>query len=227
MDFIPQDNINNNFQDCPVPHTYCPDTPLDRKQLDKKSNLHGSLITVTSICKNHQLRILNGRFLGDSLGYFTFFNQSSQSTVDYMLSLNKLFYDIKYFQLHPPNENSDHCPVSVVIKTYKPDATQQMHEGINFPGRYMLSDENASTFKDMLLHDSIRQEILNLNYRLDNMNDTDVNSHVNDLNDIDIRVANSSLTFKRNNNKRKKVKPKKVWLSYDCLRFRREVRSLG
>ena len=94
----------------------------------------------------------------------------------------------------------------------------------------MWPDENANTFKDMLLHDSIIQEILNLNYRLDNMNDTDVNSCVNDLNDIYIRVANSSLKFERNNNssyKHKKANPKNVWMSNECLRLRREVRSLS
>ena len=45
-----------------------------------------------------------------------------------------------------------------------------------------------------------------------------------------IVLANSSLKFKRNNNfsyKHKKAKPKKVWMSNDCLRLRREVWSLG
>ena len=38
--------------------------------IDDISNLHGNLSV--KFCKDLQMRILNGRFLGDSLGFFTF-----------------------------------------------------------------------------------------------------------------------------------------------------------
>jgi hypothetical protein len=56
-----------------------------------------------------QLKLLNGRFLGDSLGLFTFHNTNGQSTVDYMLATTRLFYDVQHFIVKPPVEFSDHC----------------------------------------------------------------------------------------------------------------------
>ena len=60
-DFIQNDHMNDNFEDCPLPIDYIPDIPLKRDQIDVKFNLHGTLLT--SICISCLLRIVNGRFL--------------------------------------------------------------------------------------------------------------------------------------------------------------------
>lgn len=88
-------------------------------KLDKnyfKSNLHGTLLT--SICKSCQLRIVNGRFLGDSLGYFTFFNTNGKSTIDYMLVSQDLMYSINSFVVNPPSYLSDHCLIYMNLPGY-------------------------------------------------------------------------------------------------------------
>lgn len=76
--------MNVNINECPVPSDYQPDFQLYRAQMDSIHNLHETLLT--KMCKDVQLRMLNGRFLGDSLGYSTFNNKNGQSTVDYMIS---------------------------------------------------------------------------------------------------------------------------------------------
>lgn len=63
-DFIPHNEINENIKECPLPGNYISDIPTPRHQIDKISNLHGNLLT--NLCKDMQLKILNGRFLGDS-----------------------------------------------------------------------------------------------------------------------------------------------------------------
>ena len=83
QNFIQHDTVNDTFSDCPLPeNVYEPDISDSRNQLDETSNLQGQLLT--DICKTFRLSILNGRFLGDSLGYFTFFNSNGSSTVDYI-----------------------------------------------------------------------------------------------------------------------------------------------
>ena len=104
-DFIQNDDVNNNINECPVPSDYAVDTPLRRKQLDHVHNIHGNLLV--NICKDLQLRILNGRFLGDSLGYYTFYNSNGQSTVDYMLASQSVFYNVEFCIVHTPVEFSD------------------------------------------------------------------------------------------------------------------------
>ena len=71
-DFIQNDDKNDNFNECPVPPNYTPDKPIIRNQLVKISNDHGNLLI--SLCKDMQLKLLNGRLLDDSFGFFTFHN---------------------------------------------------------------------------------------------------------------------------------------------------------
>lgn len=99
-DYIQDDFVNENFVDCPMPQDYISDIPLKRQQLDQKSNFHGTLLT--NICKSSQFRIVNGRFLGDSLGYYTFFNMNGKSTVYYMLVSQDLLCSVNSFVVTPP-----------------------------------------------------------------------------------------------------------------------------
>lgn len=99
-DYIQDDFVNENFVDCPMPQDYISDIPLKRQQLDQKSNFHGTLLT--NICKSSQFRIVNGRFLGDSLGYYTFFNMNGKSTVDYMLVSQYLLCSVNSFVVTAP-----------------------------------------------------------------------------------------------------------------------------
>ena len=68
QDFIQNDDMNDNFNECPVPPNYTPEKPIIRNQLDKISNYHRNLLI--SLCKDMQLKLLNGRFLGNSLEFF-------------------------------------------------------------------------------------------------------------------------------------------------------------
>ena len=56
--------------------------------------------------------ILNGRTFGDSLGFHTcFYDNGGVSSVDFILAPKHLFDKIRFFNVQPPNEFSDHCPI--------------------------------------------------------------------------------------------------------------------
>ena len=74
------------------------------------------------------------------------------------------------------------------------------------------------------------ESILSLNNLLDNNNFNDTDFIVNKLNDVYIQTAKNSMKFRPNKrfmSGRIKAKPKKFWMSIDCLLLRKEVRSLG
>ena len=142
-DFIPNDDNNDNINECPVPSDYRADLPLRRQQLDESHNLHGSLLT--NICKDHQLRILKGRFLGDSLGYFTFYNSNGQSIVDYMIASHSIFYDVEHFIVHSPVEFSDHCLISVYMKSViQREITPT--QNLTYTGHYKWDENQCDAF---------------------------------------------------------------------------------
>ena len=113
-DFIPHDSTTETFSDCPLPLDYSPDPTLPRSNTDNQTNLHGELLT--TLCKTLNLRILNGRFMGDSLGYCTFYNFNGSSCVDYMLATNRVLHNVMYFNVLPPTELSDHSIICTRLK---------------------------------------------------------------------------------------------------------------
>jgi hypothetical protein len=55
QDFIQNDDMNDYFNECPVPPNYAPEKPIIRNQLDKMSNYHRNLLI--SLCKAMQLKL--------------------------------------------------------------------------------------------------------------------------------------------------------------------------
>jgi hypothetical protein len=99
-----------------LPTNYCVDKVRTvRNNMDKISNKYGN--SLLNICKNLQLRILNGRCPGDLLGQTTCFQHNGASTVDLAIVNEKLVKDIAYFYVSPPSILSDHSPISIRINT--------------------------------------------------------------------------------------------------------------
>ena len=86
-----------------------------RNNLDNNINNHGKFIL--EICKNFDIRILNGRFRGDSLGNFTYHGRNGNSTIDYIFCDQMLFNNVEYFIVKQPTYLSDHSQIVVWIKT--------------------------------------------------------------------------------------------------------------
>ena len=53
----------------------------NRKTSDSEVNNHGKKLI--NLCKENNLRIINGRCLGDSFNQSTFFRQGAKSLIDY------------------------------------------------------------------------------------------------------------------------------------------------
>ena len=82
-DFIEKDSSQiNDFDGIDLlPPDYVTDTELKRVNQDFIINSHR--IFFLNLCLSSRLRILNGQFLGDSLGYFTYMSNNGFSSVDY------------------------------------------------------------------------------------------------------------------------------------------------
>ena len=92
-------------------------TPYDPKALSirKKKKLvrgRGSLgKRLLEICRNADLRILNARVSGDSLGRATFYGKAGISVVDFVICDQTLFSHILNFIVKEPRYLSDHSPL--------------------------------------------------------------------------------------------------------------------
>ena len=101
------------FQDI-LPTDYVNDKFLPRNSLDNIINNQGQ--NLLNLCMSSRLRILNGRYLGDLLGYNTCFTVNGCSTVDYAVLSESLLSSVKCFCTCDLSYLSDHVPIYFVIK---------------------------------------------------------------------------------------------------------------
>ena len=83
--------------------------PTQRNSFDNEVNNHGKRLL--EICKSADLRILNGRVSGESLGRATFHGRNGISVIDYALCDQDLFLNVSNFIVKQPNPLSDHSPI--------------------------------------------------------------------------------------------------------------------
>jgi hypothetical protein len=224
LDFITQDSVRESFSDCPLPDTYVEDHFIARQQLDKTSNYHGNLLT--EICKSNNLRLLNGRFLGDSIGFYTFYNSNGKSTVDYMLASSILYTYIEYFCISPPNELSDHCLLSTGIKLSTRNTNVNSDKYNMCADTFIWSQGCEERYLDAILDEESVNDLAHLHHMLDDSNFSEVNTIVSTLTNIYNNAGYKILRlrkphyakFKQRQNR--KAKPKKVWMTTDCLKLK-------
>ena len=80
-----------------------------RNSFDNTINNHGKRLV--EICKHFDLRILNGRTNGDTLGRPTYHGRNGTSVVDCIICDQEIYSDIDHFIVKQPSYLSDHIQV--------------------------------------------------------------------------------------------------------------------
>jgi exonuclease III len=109
-DFCTNDDISEQVD---LPFHYVQDTEIPRQNIDNaKVDMQGKALL--NLCKASGLRIVNGRFLGDRIGFYTCFNyKGAPSVIDYMICSQALLDHIQSFHVSDPNTASIHCSLSL------------------------------------------------------------------------------------------------------------------
>ena len=114
-EFVELDQLSHVECDL-LPSHYLEDTGLPfRQNVDKVINDQGKQLLDT--CIESKLRILNGRMIGESLGYNTYFSPRGSSSIDYFILSEDLIYEFDIINVCPPTELSDHCVIWCDMKT--------------------------------------------------------------------------------------------------------------
>ena len=101
-----------------------------------------------------------------------------------MLASQSICYDVHYFIVNSPVEFSDHCLISVYIKSQVQREITPVIKKIPVAsvGQYKWDQDSVDFYKDALLEKGSVEGILHLNSILDD----------NNFNDIDLLVSNAS-----------------------------------
>ena len=152
---------------------YIPDTSensfylKDRQNFDTSINNHGKKLI--EICKTCDLRILNGRTLGDSLGQPTFHGKNGISTIDYIICNQNLLHNIKHLIVKPPNYLSDHSQVVAWFdlqpvsnpKTNIDSTCTEQPKLEQLPSQYTWDKDSKAAFTQELKSNKIQNKLNN------------------------------------------------------------------
>ena len=96
------------------------------------------------ICRSADLRILNGRINGDSLGRPTFHGKSGISVIDYSICDQDLLRNITSFIVKEPNSLSNHSPIITWLL---------------FQNSFFWENDSSQKFRDALQSEDIQRMI--------------------------------------------------------------------
>ena len=164
-----------------------------RNSFDNELNNHGKRLL--EICKSADLRILNGRVSGDSLGRTTFHGKTGVSVVDYVICDQNLFSHFKSFIVKKPTYLSDHSPLvtwlNIGTKICNQDAFPKNDTLTRLPKQFLWESNSSPKFKEVLQSSSM--QILIQDY-LDDINSAqNVNTSVEQVENILIATAKRCL----------------------------------
>ena len=97
-----------------LPKNYIADSMqvLRNTQIPQTTNSYGK--SLLEICTSSQLRILNSRTIGDSVGKVTYHNYNGTTINDYYICSASFLNNILNFQVgYFSPTMSDHCPITV------------------------------------------------------------------------------------------------------------------
>ena len=202
--------------------------PIRRNSYDNEINNHGKRLL--DICKSAELKILNGRVWGDTLGRPTFHGRNGISVIDYAICDQDLFSNVSNFVVSQPCSISDHSSIitSININTtiVEPESSIENNPLSRLPMQFLWENDSASKFKDFLRSPNL--QMLIRDYLDDDNSFLDVNTRLKKVEHMLISAAKRSLKI-RKPKLRKKMKQvsNKIWFDKDCRFKRHEVRKLS
>ncbi|KAL9982766.1 hypothetical protein ACROYT_G004864 [Oculina patagonica] len=199
-----------------------------RNSFDNVLNNHGEKLL--ELCKNFDLRIVNGRVNGDTLGRPTFHGRNGTSVIDYIICDQSTFLNITGFVVKQPSYLSDHSAIAAWfnLSTNLPESeTQSLHSTsslLRLPRQFCWENDSYSKFRNTLRTEPI--QILIREY-LDRSSE-DVNVSLDDT--MNILTATSKICLKiKSKGIRKRIKKtsNKKWFDRECRLKRHELRKLS
>lgn len=194
----------------PLFNTY----PIDKNvmyRMSKDSKIDKRGKELLDFCKGYQLRILNGRTLGDMQSNFTCYTPNGTSVVDYAVVSESALKSILCFSVSDfiPTLSDCHCRLdwelsANYIVNNKNTNSGNVHP---MPLGYMWSDDSGSLFQEAMVSDLIQSQINDLlnNTTLDSTSDINIASVK--LANIFTQAADMSLKKQKKNNNYNKKNP--------------------
>ena len=223
-DFIENENDGNDPFMQILPDNYTTDFNIKRNSFDKIFNTQGQ--GLIDLCIASQLRILNGRFVGDLFGNMTCFKTNGASTIDYCLTDVDLINNVNFFQVLDPNYLSDHVQIVVHIECQKTYLYKNHSTVLNkLEKTYRWESLSKTRLLDILGEPETQEQILSFENTHFDKNDDGINQATEQLTKLFENFAKRAC--KTVKFRKKKHKKKKLWVDSEVRDLKKTVLGLG
>ena len=211
-DFIMGETIETPSLDDMLPSNYDIDDYIPRNNMDNCINSHGQCFL--NLCVSSRLRILNGRYVGDSLGYNTCYSVNGSSTVDYAVISKSLLSSVNYFCTTSPNYFSDHVQIFFSLKC-NIDFYNGKRNNNEFSSKkcfsYKWTEQSSKMLNSILQSSEVVNDIINFELKQFPNNKDGINSATNNLTEIFDHISKRVCLIRQVCPKKVRVLPKKPW----------------
>ena len=224
------DYINDDISFLPNVDWYDSDNfDLPRKSLDKNGPVNNHGLALLELCKTLGVHFLNGRFIDDSSGHYTYCSPTGNSVVDYMLASTSLFNQISNFKVDTPDQ-SDHFPITCVLNyiTPVPDQDEVQDDNVTHPYvKYRWDPAKGDHFLELLQNEHTEHLLHDFNDQLShNMIDEAVHILEIILQDAACDMKNNTTLSKHKHDKPQRLHNNTVWWDDECERLKRNKNHL-
>ena len=156
LDFI----LNDADIDNAVDIEYISDIQIPlRRSLDCTLNARGK--ELIELCVSSKLRIVNGRQIGDTLGYHTCHKWNGSSVVDYVIVSEELLGQVSNFKINDHlSDISDHCCISFCVKAqYGVCNDKTKGNLLPLPNTFKWHNDSAYLYQQALASPIIMKEV--------------------------------------------------------------------
>ena len=230
-DFIENDSLDLNDlnENNLLPDDYLVDQHIPRNNEDLVLNIQGK--NLLDLCMSARLRILNGRFIGDSLGFYTCISPSGYSTVDYAVVSESLLPSVQYFKTGDFSYISDHVQVEFFLKCNKNKAncTDKPSEIFSEILSFKWNDNSLDLLLKSLDTDELKEDIINFELKSFSQSQTGIDEACFKLTAILSKISEKSCTIKKRikNIKKKTYKKKQKWSDSSVKEFKNLINKVG
>ncbi len=194
----------------------------DRINCDNKVNSFGRKLI--ELCKCANLKILNGRTIGDINGDYTCFQYNGKSVVDYCICSEKLVPLMPIFKVSSPNHVSDHSSIETTLIIRKSKVSKPCKTYIEkCIEQFRWNNDSCEVYQNILSLPAFQMRI----QQFLNNNDKDVNSCLEELHKIYIDAAKLCLKLKKKNKDKNSNTSNKLGFDGECRRLKNSVLHLG
>jgi hypothetical protein len=215
-----------------LPYTYFQDVEMNRANIDTKP-IDSNGEKLLNLCKASGLRIINGRFFGDCLGYYTCFNHiGAPSVIDYMLGCQSVLPLITSFHVMDPTEFSIHNILSLNLNISLPELNSSSNNNLKDMKCFKWKTNDALHFQKILLSSKMQDRLAEIESSTSNSHEQ-LENDLQALTDILIDSATkagitSSKPQTPSKNPHKTVKKKKFkWFDQSCSDLKKFLNRLA